>query len=173
MVIGDPNKFSFIIDIVEDWSSNGFVAGFFYITISGEIFPRELVNTTLNSDLYLFFNNKESSLLTHPVDIDLFKKNKVDAYKAMYYLTYPQDTDCVNNYIYSCQLKEIEDFDYYIFSVSDGESIRILGAKIDDNILNDELTDLEEIIHEVYLSKKEINSLTYRLKGYYEKYILK
>ncbi|SHF25173.1 Imm42 family immunity protein [Vibrio gazogenes] len=161
MVIGDPHKFSFMIDIIDDWSSNGFISGLFYLSISGNVFPKELVNTTLNSELYIFFQKNESSLLTKPINNDLFKKNKFDAYKELYSITFPEDIDEDNNYIYSCRFGEIENNSCYIFSVSNGEFIRILGANVDDIIHDEE-------IKEIYISISELDTMIAKLRMYYD-----
>ena len=175
MVIGNPNKFSIIVDVIPEWSSDGFVAGLFYISIGGFLFPDNIVNTTLNGELYSFFKNSSSSLLTRPVNVELFGEKKLIAYKKLYSLAFPDFGDddgnfIENNYLYFCDFKELQNHGCYIFSVSDGKNIRILGAKNSNNKLM-EPVNLDENIPEIFMPIAELDDIIFRLKKYYDEFV--
>jgi|GEM_PF-5721548 len=178
MVFGNLNKFSFIVDIVTEWSSKGFKAGLFYVSIDGHLFPEDLVNTTLNSELYVFFEKKRSSLFTCPIDLMLFSEDKCSVYQKMYYLAFPVQNDekneyIENNYMYSCGFTEMENQGYYLFSVSNGETIRILGAKVIYNALMVPINlEQDESIFEILLPVSTLNNMLFQLKHYYDEFIL-
>ncbi|MFM2479670.1 Imm42 family immunity protein [Celerinatantimonas sp. MCCC 1A17872] len=179
MVIGDPHKFAIVVDVVDKWSSDGFVSGLFFISIDGYLFPNELNNTVLNSEFFMFFNNSNSSLLTKPVNVTLFNSDKFDAYKELYKITFPEQCDNVsdfleNNYSYLCGFNEMENYGCYIFSVSNGDSVRILGGIVDDELFNQDENGLSKrIIKETFISKTELDNLMYQLKDYYHSLIIK
>ncbi|MFP1764036.1 immunity 42 family protein [Lonsdalea quercina] len=173
MVIGDPNKFAIVIDVVDEWSTNGFVSGIFYISIDGCLFPKDLLNTTLNSEIYIFFENEISSLLTKPVDIELFEEDKLTVYKRLLDITFPEISDDVesfpeNNYLYSCGFNEIENAGCYLFSVSNGEQVRILGAEVvKDGTVNRDGSVCELSVCEVFISIAELDSIIQKFRRYY------
>ena len=185
MVIGNPYKFAFIIDIVPEWNGDDtYTQGIFFMCIEGKLFPPVLDTTTLSSDIsYILRGSPYSSpaLFSLPVNIILFNKEKKQSFIDMFNLTYPgclnpeidlDDLSITNDYTYKASNPTMEDNNNHVFIVSDGDSVRILGAQVD--AIHDEGYDayfVSDIVHESILSKDEMTGLILELKNFYRKFI--
>jgi hypothetical protein len=178
MVIGDPFRFGFILDHVPVWSSDGFIACVFIMCIEEEMFPKKLANTTMNSDLYHFFGSDPSALVSQPVNQELFHADKREAFMRMFDLYAPgtfydvEDWDAVDNdYTYLASTLTMTDDRSYVFAVSDGERVRVLGAEMifgrDEN--DTETCTVSDVINEYILPKEELNQYVGELKNEYER----
>ena len=64
MVIGDPYKFGFLIERVEDWEYPPFINGLMFLYLNKKAYPKELVTTALSTELPELLD--ESSPLCSP-----------------------------------------------------------------------------------------------------------
>lgn len=113
MIIGDPYKIAFWIDIVPKWNDDDstWINGIFSFCINGKIYP--CVDTsTLNSDLSALLNAWHSCSM--PCDNEsLFHASKIDALRYLLKITYPTIGEQSCKYKLSTQT--IEDNDVYLF----------------------------------------------------------
>ena len=63
MLIGNPDKFAFLLEIVPEWSDDTFINGMLYVFINGAQYPKTLRTTTLSDDIYYLVDN---SSFIHP-----------------------------------------------------------------------------------------------------------
>jgi hypothetical protein len=136
------------------------------------MFPKKLDNTTLNSDLHSFFNSDySSSLITKPIDLELFRAPKKEAFLKMFDYYAPgtfikERVGADNDYTYVASEETMHSNNAYVFSVSDGELVRILGAEVscvrDEN--NNEVYAEPNLINEYILPGKELNKYINQLK---------
>lgn len=127
MLIGDPDKFAFLIEKVPAWSAGGFVNGLLYVYVNGEMFPKELRTTTLSTDLFMlrdfaFENTPTDKRLYALSDDDLFAELRRPRYPE--YFTDNEDADA--DYRFNLELQELGDCGYDFFALSGGENVRIL-----------------------------------------------
>lgn len=125
MLIGDPDKFAFLIEKVPSWSAGGFVNGLLYVYVNGEMFPKELRTATLSTDLFMLRGFAFEDL---PTDGRLYALSDDELFGELRRLRYPEYfTDNKNEeYRFDLDLPELGDCGYDIFAVSGGENVRIL-----------------------------------------------
>lgn len=129
MIIGDPYKFAFIIDIVDKWSDSHFLNGIFYYSINGRIIPEiseYLLNTTLNSDVYILTNDdllKFSEPIHNP---ELFNLELSEVLERLYSSL---RTDDLEGCYYKYSTMTMEDHGYYVFCIRSHEKIRFIAGK--------------------------------------------
>ena len=149
MVIGDLDKFGFIIERIREWeASDTYQSGIVFLFLDNTIYPDTVRNTTLNVDLY-HLTRDDSPFMNPVIDPDLYELEKEQLFKTLYETTYPEDIEADNDYKYVWPLLEIGDAGFDIFSVSNGKKIKIFGAKlhIDDvDLLNMVELDLDEYL---------------------------
>ncbi|MDM1408404.1 Imm42 family immunity protein [Myroides sp. DF42-4-2] len=164
MVIGDPNKFAIIIDMVPEWNiTKSFKMGVFLYVLKANIFPKEIDTVTLSSDLYYFFERTPSALLNIPKDEKLFQMELYEAYKFMLD-TFCSASSTKNNKNFCFTSLSIRDYNYEFFAVSNGVDIRILKGKIGIDYC---ISEVEDII----LPKEYIDNLVIELRDFYNKNI--
>ena len=174
MIIGDPYKFAFIIDLVPYWNEQyNTKNGIFFFCMEGKLFPKEIDTAALDTDIYYFFEYQPSSLVTLPVNIFLFNMDKITAFKQMHNLSYPEilDLSDVNDIIiyenHKCSTLTIEDNHYYFYAVSNGNQVRILGAEIiQKNIKNEIVYDIFDEVFEIVVSRDYIVDIVSKLKTF-------
>lgn len=128
MIIGNPDCFAVIVDIVECWNADkSFQNGILFFAISGEIFPKEIQSATLSCE----FHELIDSLKNIPVNKKIFSMPTNKAYCEICNLVYAEDWDTDNDYRYIISTPSFSDNDYLVFAVSNGEKIRILASKPD------------------------------------------
>ena len=149
MVIGDPDKFGFIIERIREWEASAtYQSGIVFLFLDNTIYPDTVRNTTLNVDLY-HLTRDDNPFMNPVIDPDLYELEKEQLFKTLYETAYPEDIEADNDYKYVWPLEEIVDAGFDIFSVSNGKKIKIFGAKlhIDDvDLLNMVELDLDEYL---------------------------
>ena len=149
MVIGDLDKFGFIIERIREWEASAtYQSGIVFLFLDNTIYPDTVRNTTLNVDLY-YITRDDSPFMNPVIDPDLYELEKEQLFKTLYETAYPEDIEAYNDYKYVWPLEEIGDAGFDIFSVSNGKKIKIFGAKlrIDDvDLLNMVELDLDEYL---------------------------
>ena len=149
MVIGDLDKFGFIIERIREWEASAtYQSGIVFLFLDNTIYPDTVRNTTLNVDLY-HLTRDDSPFMNPVIDPDLYELEKEQLFKTLYETAYPEDIEADNDYKYVWPLQEIGDAGFDIFSVSNGKKIKIFGAKlhIDDvDLLNMVELDLDEYL---------------------------
>ena len=127
MLIGDPDKFAFLIEKVPSWSAGGFVNGLLYVYVNGEMFPKELRTTTLSTDLFMLRGFAFENL---PTDKRLYALSDNELFGELRRLRYSDyftdDEDADEEYRFDFELPELGDCGYHIFAVSGGENVRVL-----------------------------------------------
>ena len=125
MLIGDPDKFAFLIEKVPEWSAGGFVNGLLYVYVNGEMFPKELRTTTLSTDLFMLRGFAFGNL---PTDGRLYALSDDELFGEICRLRYPDHftDDADGDYRFDLELPELGDCGYDIFAVSGGDDVRIL-----------------------------------------------
>lgn len=156
MVLGDPYKFSIIIDIIKEWNIDGaFCNGVLLFCVDGDFFPKAIVTATLKCEVQLLRENLKN--LT--VDKELYNMQKEKAFVKIYNMTFPEDADIDNDYRFDISPQSFSDSDSYIFAISNGEQIRIMAAKLNYIIKNSrhELKNLN--VSEAFITINELNKI--------------
>ena len=163
MIIGDPFRFSVLVESVKEW---GGYNGVMIITVDGFMFPdRELLNISLDCMVPELVNN----LKRIPVNKAVFNiKDKKCAFAAIYDLVHPEVGDS-EDWRYIITPQEIWDKDYYIFAMSDGKDVRILASRL-KYINKTSRHRLENItVREAFVSDSELREITAALEDWVQK----
>lgn len=127
MLIGEPDKFAFLIEKVPEWSVGGFVNGLLYVYVNGEMFPKELRTTTLSTDLFML---RDFAFENLPTDKRLYALSDGELFGELRRLRYPDyftdNEDADYDYRFDLDLQELGDCGYDIFALSSGENVRVL-----------------------------------------------
>ncbi|MDE5583263.1 MAG: immunity 42 family protein [Ruminococcus sp.] len=129
MLIGNPDCFAVIVDVVECWNvDKTFQNGTLFFAVNGEIFPKEIQSATLSHD----FHELIDLLKNIPVDEKIFSMPTEKAYRELHNLVYPENWwDIANDYRYMISTPSFSDRNYLVFAVGNGEKVRILAARPD------------------------------------------
>ena len=160
MLIGDPYKLSIFIEVIQGWNldKTSFRNGILLFCVDGQLFPKEVVTATLNSEVPPL----EEALKNVSVNKTLYNMGKREAFREMYKITFLNDE---NNYQYYLSSTSLSDMDCYIFSVSNGKQIRILASKL-NYIVEKGIHDLSEmIISEAFITYEELNNMITKLNS--------
>lgn len=164
MIIGDPYKIAFWIDVVPKWNDDDstWINGIFSLCVNGKIYP--CVDTsTLNSDLSALLDTWHSCSMPCTNE-SLFHASKTDALRYLLEITYP--TIGEQDYKYKLSTQTIEDNDIYSFILAYKNKVRIVIATVPNN--NGSLEIDETKIDEVIMDKSEIFSMVGELESYYQ-----
>lgn len=162
MLIGNPDCFAVIFDVVESWNVNrSFQNGILFLAVNGEIFPKEIQSATLSCE----FSELTDSLKNIPVDKRIFSMPTEKAYSKIYNLVFPENWDIDNDYRYMISTPSFSDNDYLIFSVSNGEKIRILASH-PDYCKEESIHILDGVqIIETFIDISDLNKITDKLSN--------
>lgn len=154
MILGDPYKFSIIIDTIKDWNiDDAFSNGVLLFCIDGNFFPKEVATATLKCEVQLLEENFKN--LT--VDERLYSMQKDKAFVEIYNMTFPLDTD--NDYRFDISPQSFSDNDCYVFAISNGEQVRIMASKL-NYIIEDSRHELKDIsVSEAFIDISELNKM--------------
>ena len=156
MIFGDPFKFAFFIDIVDEWSSNSFHNGYFAISIDGTLYPPDVRCSTLDMVLAEILSDK-SPLIILPENETLFNNNPEITFKKIQGITFPENSDIDNNYTYRVPLTELEDAGYVLFIVRSIDRIKFLIGEYCNE------TFKHNFIDEVIVDRKTINEIVVKI----------
>jgi hypothetical protein len=163
MLIGDPYMFAIILKRVEEWNyDEEFDNGILIICVDGVLFPNEIINVSLNSELQPLIN----ALSNIANDKYLYSMPKKEAFFEMYNLTYPDDLSIENDYRFDLTPTTLSDNDYFIFAVRNNENIRIIATKAPYNKEKSrhEFNNLN--ICEVYITLYELNYIISKIQDF-------
>ena len=156
MILGDPYKFSIIIDTIKEWNiDDAFCNGVLFFCVDGNFFPKEIVTATLKCEVQLLKENFKN--LT--VDEDLYNMQKDKAFVKIYNITFPEDVNIDNDYRFDISPQSFSDSDCYVFAISNGEQVRIMAAKL-NYIIKTSRQELKNLdITDAYITIKELNKI--------------
>lgn len=127
MIIGDPYKFAICIKVIQQWNiDETFGNGVLLFFIDGNIFPKEILTTTLHSEI----SPLKEKLGNIAVHARIFQMEKEEAFREIYNITFPEDIDLENDDRFDITPLSFSDNHCYIFAVGDGVQVRILAAKL-------------------------------------------
>ena len=169
MIVGNPDKFAIMVDIVDEWNyDDSFNNGIMIFWINSIVFPQELQNITLNSNFMYFYQAIQNIVENSTI----FSMNRDDAFKALYKLVYSEDWDIDNDYRFQISPQEFNDHNNLIFAVSDGKEVRILASSLVYDI--EESTCILENINiiESFITVEDLNKMLSDIeKGEMKKFI--
>ena len=174
MIFGDPHKFAILAKEIPEWTLEGsYITGLFHFIVDSKLFPDYTPASSLGTDIGVNLcessNTPTNALISQPEDALLFNMPKEEAFTKMlnamlpYALNPDADVPCdfEEDYRYRASTPNIEDAGCYVFAVSFGSEIRVLGAKIRylaENVIDGMHWEIYENIdvYEAILPKKEI-----------------
>lgn len=164
MVIGNPYKFSIMVDVVDEWNMDKtFNNGLLFMGIDGKLIMPEISTSTLNCELFQLIDN----LKNPQINENVFQMEKKEAFTYIYNLTYPTDLNTDNDYSYTITPNEFEDNNSFVFMVSNGEKIRILAASELQYIKEEGTHNLQDIdVAETYILKDELEKIIEKLSKF-------
>lgn len=162
MLIGDPFKFAILFEKVDVWNTDtDFSNGFLIFSVNGNMFPKVIINTTLNSELRLFCESSSDLI----IDERLFSLTKEEMFAEIYQRTFPSDFEIDIDYRFDLSPASLSDNDCFIFAVSDGGNVRIIAAELKYNIEESrhELLDID--VSEAVIPVDEFKDMVLELKS--------
>ena len=133
MLIGNPDNFALMLEIVPEWCSDNFVQGIFYVYVNGVIYPDTLRTTTLNSEIYGLLEDN-SPFLNPQIDKELYNLEADELFKEICNITFPKTETADNNYSYSIPLVELSNAGVYLFIVASENEVKIIIGKHDEEM---------------------------------------
>lgn len=122
MLIGNPDKFALLLEIVPEWRNSNFINGLLYVYVNGQQFPKELRTTTLSDDVFYLLDN--SPFVQPCVNNELYHLEPDELFYRLCQITFPEDTD--NDYSYLIPLEELSDAKYIFFIVATNDRYKII-----------------------------------------------
>lgn len=162
MLIGNPDKFAFLLEIVPEWSDDTFINGMLYVFINGAQYPKTLRTTTLSDDIYYLVDN--SSFIHPKINDELFSLDAKTLFKKLCEITFPSAMEDNNDFDYLIPLTELSSEKYQIYIVSSKMSIKIL---VGHYINNDQIYFDDEVLMDL----EEFEVIKQKMQNYYLKYI--
>jgi len=123
MLIGNPDKFAFLLEIVPEWCSNNFIQGILNVYVNGVQYPDALRTTTLSSDIHWLLEDT-SPFINPQINEELYSLEAVELFNVLSKLTFPETGE--NDYSYLIPLREISDAGFYLFIVASEKEVRLL-----------------------------------------------
>lgn len=156
MMIGNPYKFSIIINTIDEWNiDDAFCNGVLVICVDGNFFPNEVLNATLRCEIPILKEN----LRNITIDKNLYNLPKNEAFVEIYNKTFPSDIDIANDYRFDITPHSLSDKDYFVFAISNGDNVRILACKL-NYAIEDSEHDLKSInVSEAFVDIVELNKI--------------
>ena len=124
MILGDPEKFAFIIERIPEWENDSYKNGIMFVIINDEIYPKTARTTTFNSELPDILS-LDSAFMAPVVDVELYEKSDKEIIACV------SDEDNTNYYRYFIPFHEINDSGYRIYIISNGSKVKIIVCKIE------------------------------------------
>lgn len=159
MLIGNPDRFAFLIERVPEWESDNFINGIMYVYLNGVLYPDALRTTTINVVLHYLFNSTMPDMMP-AFDKTLFQMENTKLFKRLCEMTFAEEEEEENDYSYQIPLLELEDAGYvFFFAVAFEESIRILVGYSEKGD--------PTFVDEIEISLDEYESIKKKLFDYY------
>lgn len=160
MILGNPDKFAIIVEVVSDWNiDQSFNNGVLIFSVDGKAYPsNKIVNATLNSEL----PHLKDCMSNIGIDERLFNLSKDEAFSEMYNMYSTEEGNV--DYCFDISPLSFADDDCLIFAVSNGAEIRILAASELKYIKAESRYNLDNIeIGETHISAAEFNEILSKL----------
>lgn len=163
MIVGSPDNFAIILDIVGAWNNdNSFNNGLLCMGINGELFPSTILASTLNTELFRLIKVLDKTVKNEVI----YQMEKEKAFAYIFNITFPDDYEIENNYDYDITPYEFANKNYFVFRVSNGENSRILASKV-QYLPEKSAYDLKDLdVIEAYISNNEIKRIIEKLQLY-------
>lgn len=158
MIIGNPLKFAFLIERIQDWEVDYWKNGIMFVIVNDGIYPKEMRTTTFNSEFFDILNSN-SAFMNPLIDKELYNKNDLELFHYIADITFPDDLETDNDYRYLIPFHEINDSGYNFFIISNGVNIKILVGRWEDENIN--LVDCTEISIQEYTEIKSKITIFY------------
>jgi len=158
MLIGNPDHFALMLEIVPEWCSDNFVQGIFYVYVNGVLYPDTLRTTTLNSEIYWLLEDN-SPFINPQIDKELYNLEARELFNEVRKVTFPETETVDNNYSYRVPLDELSDAGFYFFIVASEKEVRIMVGKRDKKNIT--------YVDEVKLSMSDFKCIKLCLQDYY------
>lgn len=161
MLLGDPYKFGIQVEWVSEWSNESFKNGYLLIFMGGKIFPKEIYTFTYGVDISFFL---ASGIMNPVINIELFNEAKDQAYRKMYersvaFAFYDEieieKMGWKQEKPFVFEIPTLKDYLYYFFAVSNGNDVRILGARLKETDDGPKLSENYLDISEQIITLKE------------------
>ena len=162
MILGNPDKFAIIMEVVSDWNiDQSFNNGVLIFSIGGKSYPsNEIVNATLNSEI----PHLKVCIENIGINERLFLLSKEAAFTEIYNLRFPEDWNMEPDYRYDITPLSFADNNCLVFAVSDGKQVRILAAANLEYIITDSRYNLNNIeISETFISTADFDEILSKL----------
>lgn len=169
VIAGNPERFSVIFESVEEWNvgtSTSFKNGLLIFCVDCKYFPceQDIIGATLCVEIPMLIEKLSNTAENESI----FSLAKEEAFAKMYRLTYPDDISADNDYRFIISPYCFSDNDYFVFSVRNGNTIRILAA---DKLSYDKKESVHDYqnasISEVYISADEMNEIAMKLSAHF------
>ena len=137
MFIGDVNypcDFGFFIERIPEWEDGTLKNGFMFMMMNSELYPQNVRTTTLSTELYDLL--ADNSAMKKPViDKELYHRDSKTLFTAMAERTHGKDYDALYDLSFLIPFQEITDEGWNIFIISDGDNIKIMSGRWQDDKL--------------------------------------
>lgn len=158
MIIGNPLKFVFLIERIQDWEVDYWKNGIMFVIVNDGIYPKEMRTTTFNSEFPDVLNSN-SAFMNPSIDKELYNKSDLELFRHMADITFPDDLENDNDYRYLIPFHEISDSGYNFFIISNGINVKILVGRWKFENIN--LVDCTEISIQEYAEIKSKITIFY------------
>ncbi len=130
MLTGDPYKFGFLIEKVDDWVYEPYVNGLMFLFLNGQGYPDTLTTTTLSAELPELLHD-DSPLVSPREDKELYNMESEERFELLARLTYPESIEKKSDLSFVVPFHEINDSGYAVFTISDGSDVIVSVGKWD------------------------------------------
>lgn len=89
MILGDPYKFSFLIERIPEWEVNGWKNGIMFVAINGKIYTKDIQTTTFNSEIPDLLDCK-SAFMNTVLNTEFYNKSTIEIFSHISDITFPQ-----------------------------------------------------------------------------------
>ena len=152
MLLGNPDKFAFLIERIPDWEKEIWKNGIMFVIINDDIYPKDVRTTTFNSELPEILAS-DSAFINPVVDKDLYGKSDLQI------VSFVSDDEKEQYYRYYIPFHEIENSGYRFYLISDGFNVKILICKMG--------IDKIELVDKLEISIQEYNKIKSQVTDFY------
>ncbi len=170
MIFGNPAVFAILIEYLPIWSENSYKNGMFHFCIDEFFFPDQVCVSCLGVDVFELLS-EDHPFVSFPENKGLFEGEKSNSFEIMLRMAYPgmfeEDIpdDFSASHLYRASTQILEDAGYFVFAVTYGDMVRVLGTKMTE-LKRDEVSgrnvwhkiDTPDI-KEVFLNKSEVSEM--------------
>lgn len=156
MIVGDPYKFSVMVDRVKEWNvTEEDKNGYLNLAINGILVSYETINANLLTALY----DIKEALKKIPFNDHIFSLKSVNAINELYELVYPSDEKVDNEYDYLLSVTELVDAGIFVFAVKQNNEIRIISGKGKYDFENSNRIFNSSEINEIIINNIELDQI--------------